>query len=129
MVVILAGTNDIAEDKGPAGLIDIMSDILLMTLEAKRNGIVPEICSVTPVSRYFWKPQFKPIAQINQLNAMLKQFAAENKLVYLDYYSALADKDGSMPEIYSYDGTHPTPAAYIIIARLLEEGIMDAVKR
>ena len=112
-VVILAGINDIAENDGEIPLEDVAANIRTMCRIAKGNGIVPIVCSVLPCDTIAWNKRIKPADKVVALNKMLKQFAADNNLVYVDYYTPMAtDKGGLKPE-YTKDGCHPEAAGYI----------------
>ena len=56
VVVILAGTNDIAGNTGPSTLEMIEDNLASMTEIAKANGIRVVLSSVLPVYDYPWKP-------------------------------------------------------------------------
>ena len=73
IVLILAGTNDIAGNTGPETLQDIEGNLLSMAQLAQANGIRVVLCSVMPVSDYI-KPQTarRPPAKILELNAWIK---------------------------------------------------------
>jgi len=60
VVVILAGTNDIAGNTGPSTLEMIEDNIISMAQLAKANDIKVILCSVLPVYDYPWKPGLEP---------------------------------------------------------------------
>ena len=125
-VVILAGINDIAENDGEIPLEDVAANIRTMCRIAKGNGIVPIVCSVLPCDTIAWNKRIKPADKVVALNKMLKQFAADNNLVYVDYYTPMAtDKGGLKPE-YTKDGCHPEAAGYI---EVMNPAILDALNR
>lgn len=74
------------------------------------------ICSILPADHYRWRPDVESAESILQMNEWLKTFAAKRKLVYMDYYDALADAQGGMKEGFSIEGVHPTPAGYDTMA-------------
>ena len=129
VVVILAGTNDVAGNTGPETPAMIEDNFRAMTDIARRNGIRVVLASITPAARYPWRPGVESVPEIRELNAWLKQYAAEQKLIYLDYYSAMADADGAMKPGLSSDGVHPTEAGYAVMAPLAEAAIAQALKR
>jgi lysophospholipase L1-like esterase len=129
VVVILAGTNDVAGNTGPETPAMIEDNFRAMTDIARRNGIRVVLASITPAARYPWRPGVESVPEIRELNAWLKQYAAEQKLVYLDYYSAMADADGAMKPGLSSDGVHPTEAGYAVMAPLAEAAIAKALKQ
>lgn len=128
-VLLLGGTNDIAGNTGPSTLEMTADNVRSMAQIAKANHIRFIVCSVLPASVYKWRPGVKPAEPIRAMNAWLKQFAAQNNLVYVDYYSALTDAEGGMKEGTSLDGVHPTAEGYAIMAPLAEAGIAQAMKK
>jgi lysophospholipase L1-like esterase len=64
-----------------------------------------------------------------ELNAWIKQYAAEKGYVYVDYYSAMKDERGGLPPALSEDGVHPLPAGFAIMAPLAEAAIEKALAR
>jgi lysophospholipase L1-like esterase len=127
-VVILAGTNDIAGNTGPMSLQDIQGNFMSMAELAKANGIKVVLSSVMPVSDDI-KPQTerRPPAQINALNAWLKDYAAKNGHVYLDYFTPMADERGLFKKDLTYDGLHPNDAGYALIEPLAQKAIDQAL--
>ena len=123
IVVILAGTNDIAGNTGPISLEQIRDNILSMVELAKANGIRPIVCSVLPAFDYGWRPGKKPNIKIPKLNKMLKDLAAEKKLFYVDYFSEMADERNGLPLELAEDGVHPTKKGYLIMEGLVEKAI------
>jgi lysophospholipase L1-like esterase len=119
-VVILAGTNDIALNNGPISLDDIYANIVSMCDIAKANKIKPVLCSVVPCYKYRWRPEVTDAAsQIVALNTMLKEYAAENKYIYVDYHTSMKDDRNGLPETLSKDGCHPTVDGYKIMEKVL----------
>ncbi len=127
VVVILAGTNDIAGNTGPISLEDIEGNMTSITELARANHIAVVWSSVTPVNNYTPRSQdffaTRSPAKILELNRWLKQYCADNHLVYLDYFSAMVDKDGLLRRDLAEDGLHPNPAGYAIMAPLAEAAI------
>lgn len=122
-VVILAGTNDIAENTGPATLKSISNNIRAMVQLADKNDINVILCSVLPVSKYPWNPGLKPVEKIGELNTWLKEFAEENAHIYADLFSPMANEDNGMKEEYSADGVHPNLKAYKKMETLIQSYI------
>lgn len=127
VVVILAGTNDIAGNTGPITLEQILANIISMSQLAKSNNIQVVLSSVLPASDYTWKPGMQPNIKIPKLNAMIKAYALSNELVYLDYFSALVNKENGMNKELAADGVHPTKKGYEIMAPLAEKAIEKAL--
>ena len=123
-VVILAGTNDIAGNTGPSTPEMIEDNLRSMTEIAKANGIRVILASVTPVARYPWRPEIQDTAgKVEALNAWIKDYCAQEKLTYLDYWTAMAGPDGGMKPGISKDGVHPNAAGYAIMEPLAEAAI------
>ena len=129
VVVILAGTNDIAGNTGPMTLEEIEGNLASMAELATANHIRVVLCSVLPVFDYPWRPGLVPAPKILALNAWLKAYAAEKGHVYVDYHSAMKDARDGLPETLSKDGVHPLPAGYAMMAPLAEAGIQKALKK
>lgn len=128
-VVILAGTNDIAGNTGPSSLDMIEDNLRSMVELAQTNGIRVVLASVLPASAYPWRPGYKPAAKIRALNDWIRQYAKDNGLVYLDYYTAMANHEGGLDPKLAADGVHPTPAGYALMAPLAQKAIDAALKK
>lgn len=126
-VVILAGTNDIAGNTGPMTLEEIRDNIISMSELAMANDIKVIISSVLPAYDYHWRPGLEPNVKIPKLNAMLKDYAENNGLIYLDYFTAMADERNGLPTELADDGVHPTKEGYMIMKGLAEEAIKKAL--
>lgn len=127
VVVILAGTNDVAENTGPITLAAIEDNLISMVDIAKKNRIRVVLSSVLPASSYPWRPEIQPVEKISALNDWIKDCAAKEGLVFLDYRSAMAnDKLGLKGEL-SEDGVYPNKAGYAVMASLAEQAIVEAL--
>ncbi len=129
VVVILAGTNDIAGNTGPSTLEMIAGNIFSMAELAKANGIKVVLCSVLPAFDYPWKPGLEPAEKIATLNEMIKAYADKNNIVYLDYFSSMANKQKGLMAEFTSDGVHPNKAGYMMMAPLAEKAIAEALRR
>jgi lysophospholipase L1-like esterase len=127
VVVILAGTNDIAGNTGPSTLEMIEDNLASMAEIASANGIKVVLSSVLPVFDYPWKPGLEPAPKIIALNKWMKDYAAKHGAVYLDYHSAMADARGGMREGLAAYGVHPNSAGYRLMAPLVEQAIQRAL--
>ncbi len=131
VVVILAGTNDIAGNTGPMLNEDIEADLASMAELARVHGIRVVLSSLTPVHNYTERSKDffaqRPQERILELNGWLKDYCAKNKLVYLDYFSALVDDKGMMKKDLADDGLHPNDAGFKIMAPLAEVAIAKAM--
>ncbi len=129
VVVILAGTNDIAGNTGPSTIEMIEDNLASMTEVAQANGIRVVLSSVLPVYDYPWKRGLEPASKIMALNAWMKHFAARRGAIYLDYHSAMQDERHGLKSELTYDGVHPNKAGYRIMAPLAERAIQEALRR
>ncbi|MCB0730631.1 MAG: SGNH/GDSL hydrolase family protein [Ignavibacteriae bacterium] len=127
VVVILAGTNDIAGNTGPSTLEMILDNLKSMSEISKANGIKVILCSVLPAFDYPWRPGQNPNEKIPQLNKMIENYCIENELIYLDYFSAMVDERNGLPEKYSGDGVHPNSEGYKVMEPLVENAIEKAL--
>jgi len=135
VVVILAGTNDLAGNTGPTSLEAIQANLSSMAELARANGIRVVLASLLPVSDYELRDG-KPIVQtvrrppeqIKALNAWMKDYAARNHLIYLDYFSAMVDSKGFLKDELSNDGLHPTAQGYLVMNPLAEAAIQASLK-
>lgn len=123
IVVILAGTNDIAQNTGPITLEAIAENIFSMAELAKANGIKVILCSVLPAYDYPWKPGMEPAQKILTLNSMIKKYADRNKIQYVDYHTRLADERNGFKSAFAPDGVHPNESGYRIMAPLVQRAI------
>ena len=128
VVVILAGTNDIAGNTGPSTLEMIEDNLASMAELAKSNGIKVVMSSVLPVFDYPWKPGLEPAPKIVALNKWMKDYAAQHGAIYLDYHSAMADARGGMRPELAADGVHPNETGYRIMAPLVEQASEKALR-
>jgi len=135
VVVILAGTNDLAGNTGPTTLEAIEDNFRSMYDLASANGIRVVLASVLPVSDYELRDG-KPIIQtvrrppekIIALNRWLQEFARAHHSVYLDYFSAMVDDKGFLKDELSDDGLHPNAKGYAVMAPLAEAAIAASLK-
>jgi len=132
VVVILAGTNDIAGNTGPMRLEDIDADYASMAEIALANNIRVVFSSVLPVHNYTPQSQNafaqRSPAKILELNGWLKDYvAAHLDCLYLDYFSAMVDDKGLLKRDLAEDGLHPNAAGYKIMAPLAEAAIEKAL--
>lgn len=127
-VVILAGINDIAQNTGPITLENTFGNIVSMAELAKANQIKVVLSSVLPAYDFPWRPGMQPAEKVVTLNAMIKEYANKNGIVYLDYYSAMVDQRKGLKASLSEDGVHPNFAGYKIMEPLAEKAIAEALK-
>lgn len=118
LVHIMAATNDIAGNTGAATMATVQGNIETMAELARAHGIKVILASVPPAAAFPWSPDMRPVPQVRALNAWLQGYARRNGFVFVDYYAALATKDGAMKPGLASDGVHPTPAGYAVMRPL-----------
>ena len=127
VVVINAGTNDIAGNTGPSTLEMIEDNLKSMAQIAAANGIKVVLASVTPAYDYPWKQGLEPAEKIVALNEWMQSYCVQQGCVYCDYFTALADEKHAMKEGLSSDGVHPNKAGYAIMQSIAEKAIAQAL--
>lgn len=128
VVVILAGTNDIAENTGKTSIKAIGDNIQSMSELARANGIAVVLCSVLPSSDFHWHRGLEPAPKIKAMNDWIKEYAGKKGIVYVDYYTPMVNSEGGMKAELSPDGVHPNAAGYNLMGPLAEAGIAEALK-
>jgi lysophospholipase L1-like esterase len=135
VVVILAGTNDIAGNTGPMTDEEIESHLASMSELARAHGIQVVLSSILPVSEAHRNPNLgpqtvlRPMARIRKLNDWMKAYAAANGHTYLDYYSKMIDENGLLRAELSEDDLHPNAKGYAIMEPLASAAIEEALAR
>lgn len=137
VVVILAGTNDLAGNTGPMTVGQIEDHLTSMAELARANKVRVVLASVLPVSNYGHDRGGNPVnmrikrqpEKILELNAWIKKFAGDKGYVYLDYFSATVDDQGLLKKDLSEDGLHPNAKGYAVMAPLAEQAIQSALKK
>lgn len=119
IVILLAGINDIAENTGPISLEAIMENIKGMTEMAKANGIEMVLCAVLPANSFPWRPSIITTHKVIALNQMIKTYAQENNLIYVDYYTPMVNDEEGLISTLGYDTVHPNKAGYDIMEGVL----------
>ncbi len=122
IVVILAGTNDIAGNTGPSNVKMITDNIFSMAELARAHQIKVVLSSILPVFEYEWAKEIKDVpATIDSVNDELKKYVNDHGLVYLDYFSPMVDQRKGLNKDYTYDGVHPNQDGYILMSSLAEK--------
>jgi lysophospholipase L1-like esterase len=131
VIVILAGTNDIAGNTGPMRLEDIEANFASMAELARTHDIHVVFSSILPVHNYTPRSQDlfaqRTPEKILQLNGWLKAYCAANHHTYLDYFSAMVNDQGLLKRELADDGLHPNLAGYKLMAPLAQAAIEKAL--
>lgn len=136
VVVILAGTNDIAGNTGPMTLEETEGNLSTMAELARAHGIRVVLSSVMPVNdvadadgKVIVQTEKRPPEKILALNGWIKKYAADTGHVYLDYFTATADEQGFLKSEITNDGLHPNAQGYAVMGPLAEKAIQEALKK
>jgi lysophospholipase L1-like esterase len=133
VVLILAGTNDIAGNTGPMRLEDIQANYASIVELARAHDIKVIYSSVLPVHEYTERAgdmfTLRSPEKILALNRWLKDYcaSASSGCLYLDYFSAMVDDKGYLKKDLADDGLHPNAAGHKIMAPLAEAAIERAL--
>ena len=127
VVVIAAGTNDIASVHGPITQQMSAENITSMVELAKANNIKVVLASVTPICDCYTKRSLlRPFGKIIGVNNWLEEYAAASGSVYLNYYAALG-QGRNLKKEFTTDGVLLNDAAYAVMAPLAETAINQAL--
>jgi lysophospholipase L1-like esterase len=132
VVVILAGTNDIAGNSGPISNEDIEANYRDLAELAKANNIRLIFSSILPVHNYTPQAQDffaqRPMDRILALNKWLKDYCTANNLIHLDYFTAVVDDKGMLKRDLADDGLHPNKAGFAVMTLMAEKAIEKALQ-
>lgn len=129
VVVILAGSNDIAANTGHTTYESIMNNIVSMAELARANKIKVVLCKYLPISDYPWKKGMEPAQKIIALNRLIEEYALKNNIVLLDYFTPFANAENGQKAELTLDGVHPNLAGYKIMEKVTEEAISKALSQ
>ena len=129
VLVVLAGTNDLAGNTGPETLTEIEEDYATMAELCRAHRIQLVFSSVMPVNNFIYPEMtlHRRPADINALNVWLQQYCTVNGFVYLDYDTPMSGPDGMLRRELSRDGLHPNAAGYAVMAPLAQAAITRAL--
>jgi lysophospholipase L1-like esterase len=130
VMVLLAGTNDIAGNTGPMTLRMIQDNYESITELAQMNHIRVIFGSVLPIHDYSFVQRSgdRPPEKILALNNWLRRYCLEHNHIYLDYYSSMVDGQGMLQAALADDGLHPNANGYAVMAPLAEAAIQQALQ-
>ena len=124
-MVFLGGINDIARNNGPIEVEAVFGNIVSIVELARLHKIKPVICLVFPTTFIPWRREVEDVAaKIEQLNCLLRDYAAKHKIPCVDYFEGVDLAGGSLPKNLSADGVHPTSEGY----RIMEQKILTVLK-
>ena len=128
LIVVNAGTNDIAANTGPSTPEMIIDNITSMAEIAMKNKINVALSTILPVEKYEWNKNVDDAPErISIVNAALKDYCASNNLVFINYYSAMVNDRKGLKSAYGNDGVHPTKEGYDMMAFVLKNTISGLI--
>jgi len=128
VIVILAGTNDIAGNTGPSTVRMITDNIFSMAELAIAYDIIVVLASILPVYQYSWADDvLDPPSIVDSINRKIKEYVENQGLVYLDYYSSMVDDRKGLKLDYTGDGVHPNEAGYKVMSAIADDIILQAL--
>lgn len=130
VVVIMAGINDIAQNQGYIAIEQILENIATMTTRAKAAGIKPILCTTLPASGFGWTTKVpEPAPIVRTLNTLIEQYARENDITFVDYYSAFVNTIGGMNTAFCSDRVHPLEPGYELLEQIIQPYLIDELKK
>ncbi len=129
VVVINAGTNDIAENTGPYNEDHTFGNIVSMVELAKANKIKVILTAVLPAAEFGWRKELgNPTDKIVSLNARIREYAQKNRIPFVDYYTPMVfGEDHALKPEYTFDGVHPNVTGYEVMEALIQPAIKKAL--
>ena len=128
VVVILAGTNDIAGNTGPMRLEDIEANYASLAELARAHDIQRDLFVGAAGAQLHAAVAGFLCAALAGENSGAESLAEETTVaahadcLYLDYFSAMVDDKGLLKKDLADDGLHPNAAGFKIMAPLAEAG-------
>lgn len=130
VVVINAGTNDVAENTGAYNESFTLGNIASMVQIAEANNVKVILSSVLPATEFNWRTSVKNVSnKIVSLNEGIKKLAELYKLPYLDYHTTLKNKNNGLDFAMANDGVHPTLACYEIMSDMAQNIIQQTLDK
>ncbi|WP_316831021.1 SGNH/GDSL hydrolase family protein [Pedobacter aquatilis] len=127
-VIILAGSNDLAGNKGHVSNETILNNVKSMVELAKKNHIKVILCKYLPVYEYPWNKSLRGVAeQIISLNTAIVAYAEANNFTVIDFFTPLADERNGQKADLTTDGVHPNLAGYKVMEIAAEEAIKKTI--
>lgn len=128
VVVILAGTNDIAGNSGPATNEQIQNNIMSMVDLARANNIKPVLCAMVPAANYYWAPELRPAPRIKDINAWIRAYTRAQSIDFIDFYAPMEAEGGALRAAYTNDGVHPNADGYLVMNELVKAKLAQIIR-
>ena len=124
IVVIGGGINDIAENTGRYDESFTLRNIISMVELSEAHNIKVILTSVLPATTFDWNLKVEGVPEkVKSLNKRIKEYADNNNITYVDYYSPLVDENNAFNPQYTEDGVHPNGNGYLIMKPLIHDAI------
>ena len=128
LIVINAGTNDIAANTGPSSPEMVIDNITSMAEIAMKHSINVALSTILPVEKYEWNKIVDDAPErISKVNSALEDYCGSNNLVFINYYSAMVNDRKGLRSAYGNDGVHPTKKGYDVMAFVLKNTISGLI--
>ena len=128
LIIINAGTNDIAANTGPSSPEMIIDNITSMAEISMKHSINVALSTILPVEKYEWNENVKDApSRISKVNSVLKKYCDKNNLIFINYYSAMVNDRKGLKSVYGNDGVHPTKEGYDMMAFILKNTISGLI--
>jgi lysophospholipase L1-like esterase len=128
-VHIMIGTNDIAGNAGPTTYENIQNNIMAMVQMARANKIAVVLGTIPPAIDFPWRRGMEPASKVVKMNAWIREYAAREDIVFVDYHKALANAGNGFRAEWSGDGVHPNIEGYKVMNPLAEKALRLALER
>lgn len=112
-------------DNGTIEISNVFGNIVSMVELAKANRIRPVLCLVFPTKTVRWRREMgDPTDKSNELNGLITEYAAKNRIPLVEYMKDVDKSSGSLPESLSKDSIHPNLDGY----KIMEAEILKVLK-
>ena len=122
-VILLIGINDLNRDKEVDEVHDNIEEIVTKILNYNIS-IKVDVISVLPVNRNFkGRDGLASNKTIKELNTKLEKLCSDLDVNYIDAFSSMTDKEGSLKEEYTDDGLHLSDKGYQHLTSVINKAI------
>ncbi|MCX6555677.1 MAG: SGNH/GDSL hydrolase family protein [Candidatus Aminicenantes bacterium] len=113
---------------GGTPLGEYESSIVSMVDRIRNISAVPVLCTTLPVDVGAGDCTQAQLDDLRAFNDWLRGYCADQGIVLIDYYQAIADAQGQLPaSCHDGDGLHPNGAGYDIISPMVIPNLESAL--
>ena len=124
MIIINAGTNDIAANTGPASPEMIIDNICSMAEIGLKNDIRIALSTILPVYKYPWNEKVTNVPdRISKVNTALQKYSEKHSLIFIDFFKSMVNEQRGLKSAYGVDGVHPTKQGYEEMSNVIKNTI------